>query len=280
MNTRGTEKERHFFLKKNKKSIYCVEYLPQSTQDKKHGIVLCRPIWGERIRTSGVFANLARLLAKQGFFVITCDYFGDGNSEGDTLDLCFQEMVGNVHELYTYVSKKHKVETFSLIGFGVGANCAVTAEKFLRPNLEKMVLIEPIMDLTEYLKTKLRSNLSSQMVIYKKIVKNREALINEIKSDIPINIDGFLINKRLWESFESVSPLSVDSDFDGAVLIISFSPKQRAKENYDELVDRYKNGRLEVLKQEFFWDNWKKNVPKPSIFLKRLTDEFKTAANT
>lgn len=280
MNNRGTEKEYHFFLKKNKKSIYCSEYLPQSTLDKKHAIILCKSIWGERIRTSRIFVNLARLLSKQGFTVITCDYFGDGNSEGDTLDLCFQDMVGNVYELHRYVSKKHKIETFSLVGFRVGANCAVNAEKFLRPNLEKMVLIEPIMDLNEYLKTKLRSNLSNQMVIYKKIVKNREVLINEIKRGTPVNIDGSLIGKRLWESFESVSPLSVDSEFDRDVLIISLSPKRRAKENYEGLVDRYKNGRLEVLKQEFSWDNWKKNVPKPSIFLKRLTDEFKTVANT
>ena len=62
MTNNPNKKERHFFLEKENKRIYCVEYIADPAKNNKQGIILCKPTWGERIRTHRIFTNLARLL--------------------------------------------------------------------------------------------------------------------------------------------------------------------------------------------------------------------------
>jgi len=266
----GERAEQHFFLEvKQDRPVYCVKYLPEKDHDKRLGVILCKPIWGERIRTHRIFTNLGRMLRSEGFTVITCDYYGDGNSGGDTLDLNFFGMVEDLEALYRYLERKYHLEEFALVGLRIGANCAIEAEKRI-PGLSQMILFEPIPNLIEYLKQGLRSNLSTQMAAHKKIIKNRETLIQEIKSGIPVNMDGFLIGKELWESFERASPLNVNSEFSGEVTFISLVEGRRKPLEFSHLAKRYQNGKWITLEKEFIWTDWKKNLPMPPVFLQEI----------
>jgi esterase/lipase len=172
-----------FFLEENEKRIYCSEYIAESTIRRDKGILLCKPIWGERIRTSRIFHNLALFLQDKGYDVFTCDYYGDGNSYGESHELTFDGMVGNIIALRKYISDNHNLNSISIIGLRVGANCAIESVK-KNKNFKSMILVEPILNLVDYLKEVLRSNLSNQMTLYKKITKTREVLIEELKSGI------------------------------------------------------------------------------------------------
>ena len=68
--------DRHFFLQHHNKSIYCVEYLPQNGKNIDTAVIICAPIWGERIRTHRIFTSLGRELQKKNSYVLTCDYYG------------------------------------------------------------------------------------------------------------------------------------------------------------------------------------------------------------
>lgn len=266
-------KERHFFLEKKNKRIYCVEYIADPAKDNKQGVILCKPTWGERIRTHRIFTNLARMLKKEGFNIISFDYFGDGNSGGGTLDLNFSGMVDDIVEVSKYLSSQHEIESFTLIGLRIGANCAIVAEPKIK-NLKQMILFEPIINPVEDLKVRLRANLSSQMAVHKKILKNRTVLIEEIKSGIPVNMDGFLIGKELWESFEQVSPLQINSDFTGPVKIISLVEKNKKGIDFSKLVENYKNGSRMAIEKEFIWTDWKYYIPNPPIFFEAVRSEL------
>ncbi len=268
-----SKSERHFFLEEKGKQIYCVEYLPSENESKKHGVILCKPIWGERIRTHTIFYNLARLLSENGFSVITCDYYGDGNSGGETRELNYFSMVDDIVLLHHYFSQNYHIDTFCLLGLRLGANVAIGVEPQIL-NLEKMILFEPVLNPLNSFKKALRANLATQMVIHKKILKTREDLIKDLKQDLLVNIDGFVIGKKFWESFEQVSPLKVESNFDKSVALYSLSPKGRKGTDYSKLVQNYEHSTLHCIEQEFIWTDWKNYIPKPKIFFETIMSEL------
>ena len=126
---RRPERERHFFLDGGGGRLHCVEHLPPPDLSNGKAVVLCRPIWGERIRTHRVFASLGRHLSGKGFSVVACDYHGDGNSGGATLDLSFTGMVADVKRLHAYLLETHKPRGFAVVGLRAGANCALAAAR-------------------------------------------------------------------------------------------------------------------------------------------------------
>lgn len=265
--------ERAFFLEEKGKRLYCVEYLPGSNESRNHGIILCKPMWGERIRTHRIFTNLARLLSMDGFSVITCDYFGDGNSGGETLDMSFSGMVDDIMMLHQYMHSKLRISGFSMVGLRIGSNVAMTAQRQI-PDLTRMILFEPLLSPIDRIKDALRANLSTQMVVHKKIIKNREALIQDIKNDIPVNVDGFVIGKIFWESFEKAGPFTIQNDFSGPVVIYSIVDKGRKGTDFSAITKSYSNGRHETIDKEFIWRDWKSHVPNPPLFLKTVKTEL------
>ena len=271
-------KVRPFFLNENSKSIYCVEYTPDQSQAEGVGVLLCKPIWGERIRTHRIFANLAVMLCEKGYHVATCDYFGDGNSGGETVDLSFESMVDDICMLNNDFSRRNSIASLTVIGLLIGANVAIEAEKHL-PNLSRLLLFEPLRDPIEAFKRALRANLSSQMVRFKKVIKNRESLIEDLHNDIPVNIDGFVIGKKFWESFERASPLRIDSQFEGRVHVYSMMDKRGKGSDFQDIADAYQNGKFDCVEKEFIWTDWKTYIPKPKQFFKVIKDGLQDERN-
>ncbi len=265
--------ERHFFLEQGQKRIYCVEYLPAEEAKRDFCIILCKPIWGERIRTHRIFTNLARTLRDIGFYVATCDYYGDGNSGGDTKDLGFAGMVEDVQLLHSYLAEKASTKKVAFVGLRFGANVAICAEPKI-PGTHKLILFEPIADPGGVLKEWLRANLTSQMAIHKKIIKNRNELITDLKNGDYVNIDGFVIGKDFWESFEKITPFKFESHFAGPVSFYSIVPKGRKAADFTNLAAGYRCAQLKSLQSEFVWTGWKQHVPSPPLFIEAVVAEL------
>lgn len=268
-------KERHFFLEKNNRSFFCVEYIPPEDKCLDISIILCKPIWGERIRTHMVFTNLARFLRQNGYLVITCDYFGDGNSGGETHELDFPAMVDSINQVHDYLSQNFNAKKNVLIGLRLGANTAMRVEPNLN-NIIKMLLFDPIERPIDYFKTALRANLANQMIVHKKIIKTRDDLINDLKQNISVNIDGFVIGSAFWDSFENASPFAVETKFENPVVIYSITPPGRKTKKYDYswITSKYTCCEIKSLEQEFIWTGWKKYVPLPTVFMNTVLEEL------
>jgi alpha/beta superfamily hydrolase len=271
--------ERHFFINQNKKSIYCVEYSPPEEKRRDVSVILCKPIWGERIRTHMIFTNLARQLSKHGYCVITCDYYGDGNSGGETHELDFPAMVESIKKVHDHTRQNTNTAKSVLIGLRLGANAAMGAEQEIK-NVSKMLLFDPVKNPIDYFKTALRANLANQMTVHKKILKTRDDLINDLKANKFVNIDGFVIGGTFWDSFSKISPFSVEMNSGIPVVIYSMTPKNRKSKTVDFswITEKYTNGEVKDIEQEFIWTGWKKYVPKPPLFINEIIDQLKLIA--
>jgi pimeloyl-ACP methyl ester carboxylesterase len=266
--------ERTFFHTYNQRRIFAVEYIPCEGNIRRHGVILCKPIWGERIRTHRIFTNLARDLAAKGFHVLTCDYFGDGNSAGDSTELEIPGMVSDIADLSGYLTKNYELETNTLVGMLIGGNVAWLCGNIIE-KLKKIILIQPLLNPIEHLETALRSNLSSQMVVHKKVIKDRTALIDEIKSGIAVNVDGFMLGKKMWESYARISPFGEQTyEFGESVSILSLKKKGSKGLDYTSLQKKYTKVRIIELEQEIVWTDWKIYKPKPQILFQTLSNEI------
>ncbi|MEW6442076.1 MAG: alpha/beta hydrolase [bacterium] len=270
--------EEHYFIRDHDRSIYCVEYGPDEPYRADQAVLLCKPIWGERIRTHRIFTNLGRALARKGFHAVTCDYFGDGNSSGDALDLTFDGMVEDVLRLYASLERKAFLSPFSLIGLRLGATVALAAATRL-PSPGKVILIEPVLDPIASLEEALRANLARQMVVHRKIVRNRSQLIEDIQSGMVVDVDGFSIGKRLWESYEKVAPAALMQSLRAPVTLISLVPK-KGERGGECPIALNPNGRHLSLPQEFRWTDWKGYKPVPPILFDQLLALLSSDANT
>jgi pimeloyl-ACP methyl ester carboxylesterase len=266
--------ERAFFHTYGKRRIYVVEYIPSGNVNRGHGVVLCKPIWGERIRTHRIFTNFARMIAAGGLHAITCDHFGDGNSAGDSTELDIGGMTQDIVELARYLEKSHGVAKTTLVGMLIGANAACLAGKELR-NLEKLILVQPVLNPIEHLEAALRSNLSSQMVVHKKVLKDRTKLIEEIKSGIPVNVDGFMLGKKMWESYARISPF-IEQKFEikRPVAIVNLKKKASKGADYNPLKNAFENATIIEAEQEFVWTDWKIYRPRPPLLYQILSSEI------
>ena len=269
--------EKHFFLNRGGISIYCVEYIPFDSKPIDTTVIICKPIWGERIRTHMVFANLARILAQRGFSVITCDYYGDGNSGGDTCEMTFPKMVESIEKIYGYACEKKFPKKFALIGLRIGANVAMHIETRIKNN-EKMLIFEPIKDPIDYFREALRANLANQMMVHKKILKTREDLIDDLMNNRFVNIDGFVIGGEFWNSFAEISPFTIDTKYEKQIVVYTMTPMGRKvkKNDFSWIAENYQQLQIKNIEQEFVWTGWKKHVPKPIQFINEIIAQLES----
>jgi alpha-beta hydrolase superfamily lysophospholipase len=264
--------ERYFFLEHHNKSVYCVEYLPQDLEHIKTGVIICSPIRGERIRTHRIFTSLARELQKMNHYVITCDYFGDGNSSGESNELTLESIADDIKAMCSRMLEVVGVKKYYAVGYRMGASVLPLTLDQLKIN--KAILIDPILEPVNFLTEALRANLTSQMMRYKKVIKNREVLIREIQEGYTINTDGFLIGREMWESFEKNTPIYANGKFKGDVIIISSENLKKRSDEIFKFSQGFKKARVDFVKKEVVLTSWKYYTQRPPIIFSKIFNEI------
>lgn len=264
--------EHYNFISHNGYSIYTGMYSKKNKSSYDHGVILCKPIWGERIRLHRIYTNLARMLASQGYFVCTFDYYADGNSSGETHELTYDGMVANVVKMSEYLRIEHKIKNISLVGLRMGGSIALSAGKEI-DNLEKVLVFEPIFKLKQFAFDSLRINLTMQMMRYKKIIKNRKQLVEDLDRGERISIDGFIIDKKFYSSLIDNSPVQIPEN--SKKIYLSFLEKNKNKKEIQSLIEEQGMDNIVFLPKEFDWSAWKIYEQYPENFFKWINSILK-----
>ena len=123
-----------------------VRCLPSSQSADVRGppaVVLCYPLWQEYMRAHRAFRQLAMLLSKAGFSVLRFDYFGTGDSAGESDAGDVSRWTHDISTAIDELKDTAGVSKVSLVGLRVGASlaAAVAAE---RKDLDRIVLWDPV----------------------------------------------------------------------------------------------------------------------------------------
>jgi exosortase A-associated hydrolase 2 len=214
--------ETPFFFNNNDYKLFGVFHAPYeqgSLIGHKHGIVFCTPFAEEKMFSHRVYVNMARALAREGVACLRFDFMGEGDSEGSFEDSSIKTRLSDISAAMSALVEKTDIVNMGLIGVRFGATLAALAASQNKVN--SLVLISPVISGQPYMDLCLRSNLTTQMAAYKKIIKDRAQLVAELMEGCTVNIDGYLVGKALYEQMIEIDLMAVNEIFAGRILIIT-----------------------------------------------------------
>lgn len=272
--------ETPLFFKNKNYNLFGVLHEPEPNQLNKLnqqniGIVFCHPFAEEKLIAHRVLVNLARRLTNEGIYCFRFDCMGHGDSDGNFEDSTVETMISDIQCAVDYFKKKTDVEKIGLVGVRFGGALAILScsTGFA---IDFLVLISPIVCGKTYIDQCLRSNLTTQMATYKKIVKDRKQLISDLMNGEPVNIDGYLLSKELYKQIEPINLLKnhILTPENILLLFIMNKENQPIDEKMHALYQKYKteinNIDLKSIKEDYFWKDNK--IYKP--YLNSIQEEI------
>lgn len=194
-----------FFYDTGKGQLFCTLIGNPSTS--KTCTIYLAPLFEERMWSQRVAFNFALELWKnlrQPVFMF--DYFGYGESDGDTEDFSLLRFRQDLRQILTLLEKKYGFLHFIL--WGIRTGCALAIESLsINSSIVSFVLWSPLLNLKDYVYSQLRSTLASQTAVFRKIHAKRDDILNELlehgkceREDYLLNhIDGYRIGKAFYQ---------------------------------------------------------------------------------
>jgi exosortase A-associated hydrolase 2 len=217
--------ETPFFFQGNGYRLFGV-FHEASGPKKIEGFVLCAPFAEEKLWTHRVFVNFARLLAEKGYPVLRFDYMGHGDSEGDFEECSVKTMVSDIGcAVKALLDKVTNLQYIGILGLRFGATLALLAASSGN-DFSRLILWEPIIDGSVYMREMLRINLATQTSVYKTIRYNSEALVHMMKEGKTVNVDGYEMALPLYEQISAIDLVNRPVSFTGKTLLVKIARKQ------------------------------------------------------
>jgi exosortase A-associated hydrolase 2 len=245
--------ETPFFFPNGNYRLFGVLHEPE-VPSKKEGFVFCAPFAEEKLWAHRVLLNFARDLADRGYPVLRFDYMGNGDSDGNFEESSLETMLSDTEcAIRTLREKIGALESINLLGLRLGAAiAALVAEN--AADINRLILWEPVVNGSAYMREMLRINLATQTSVYKKILYNTDALIRMMREGKTVNVDGYEMAWPLYEQIAGIDLLSRGNTCEGHVLIVQISRKEGSMtESFRFLKEKYLNSELAVAVEEPFW---------------------------
>jgi len=144
-----------FFFGDSDRPLFGVYHPPRGPVDLRHGIVMCAPLGQEYMRSHRAFRTLANLLSRRGLHVFRFDYFGTGDSSGDSDAGSPRVWERDVDQALEELRANGSLERVSLLGLRFGAALALRAAS-RRDDIDQLVLWDPVLRGSAYVDEMLR----------------------------------------------------------------------------------------------------------------------------
>ncbi|HEY5756943.1 MAG TPA: alpha/beta hydrolase [Steroidobacter sp.] len=284
--------ETPFFFAREDARLFGILHLPEGAA-KPLAFVMSHPFGEEKLWSHRVFVSCARALAARGHAVLRFDYFGAGDSSGMSADASLDSHRADLQAALGALEQRvPAIEQIGLIGLRLGGTfAALLAESNAQQPISArlrgapLVLWDPVLDGDAYFQELLRSNLSTQLAVYGKVVDNREVLTARIRAGGSVNVDGYEIGKDLIESCGVSTLLTTETKHHtGPALVVQIAATEAQKERADlkALAASYAQGTLSRAAEQPFWREIKPFYPRANQ-LQELTlrwlDEVTGAAS-
>lgn len=251
-----------FFANRKKQRLFSVLHkADDAIEPKNFSLVQCAPIFEERLWSHRVMVNFARYMAMQGVDVLRFDYFGDGESEGNFEDASVLSRVDDVLDAVEHCRAQTGKDAIYVLGLGYGATMALCAGLAAR-GVAGIVGWAPVMDGSRYIGDILRAHLSAQMVVHRKIIHDREALIAQLEAKQTVNVEGYEIGFTLYKEMIDIDLTAMLHQAAKPVALMQIAPTDRAESQY-AILKNNANAHVEFaqIKEAKFWTQQKSIYP-------------------
>lgn len=251
--------ETPFFFERDAARLFGFLHEPDGAASST-AFIMSHPFGEEKLWSHRVFVSFARLLAARGFPVLRFDYQGAGDSSGDASDTTLSSYIEDVGRAAgVFAARRPSLKRIGIIGLRLGATIAALAlersdEKRFRD--APLILWDPILDGDKYFQELLRVNLGTQLAVYGAVRDTRETLQARIRTGGRVNVDGYEIGGRLFESCAKRDLLTTsDKRHAGRVLVLQLAGRDKQKDRDDlrQLAGSYPRGSFARAVEQPFW---------------------------
>lgn len=141
-----------FFFGPMERRLSGVYHPPAPTQRTAQQVLLCQPFGQEAVRVQLLHRLLADQLARQGIHVMRFDYHGTGESAGADDDATLTGWCDDILTAHEELSRRTRAHSTTWLGSRLGGTLAMMASSQGKGTPQRIVLWEPILDGTSYLK--------------------------------------------------------------------------------------------------------------------------------
>lgn len=108
--------------------------------------VLCHPLGDEQVHAYRTMRQLARSMAQAGLDVLRFDYYGTGDSSGETDAVHFAGLCEDIETAIEEIKDMTGTAKVTLVGLRIGANLAAQVAVRRSDEIDNLVLWEPLLD--------------------------------------------------------------------------------------------------------------------------------------
>lgn len=177
-------------------------------------LIMVPPDGEERSFALRPMVNCARALAAAGYTVVRFDFMGQGLSDGEYDATSFASRVDDLKRVWDLSSRRFTSHPVGILAVRLGAAVAIAAVADL-PDVQRLVLWEPILDTTAYLHTLLRVTVATQMVAFGKVTRDRSELIEAARGGELISVNGFNLSGAFIDELLSVDLFAIAERWNG-----------------------------------------------------------------
>jgi uncharacterized protein len=184
---------------------------PRSGRARSCAVVICQPIGHEYVNSHRALRQLAVRLAERGFPVIRFDYFGSGDSSGDSADGRISQWLDDLSQAILEIKHRTNLPSVCLIGLRLGASLSLMAST-QRSDIQNMILWDPVVKGRPYLEGWL--SLKKEMLRFRPKSKKNEL------PGWPKDIFGFPLTSHLSKEIDVIDLLEIPLKPAGNILIV------------------------------------------------------------
>jgi pimeloyl-ACP methyl ester carboxylesterase len=181
----------NFFRNNGNSHIFCTLVAPANTTEEC--VIYFSPLFEERMWSHRVAFNFARDLAASGrYSVLLFDYFGygesSGNSEDFTLDGCRRDVESIISMLQQKGFKR-------FLFWGIRTGCAIALSSMpTDPIISSAFFWAPVFRLHEFIYDSLRATMAGQYMLFKQVKAKRDTILEELSNIGHCSRDGYILN--------------------------------------------------------------------------------------
>jgi acyl transferase domain-containing protein len=135
-----------FYFGDPQKRLCGIHHPPSGKTERNEGVLICHPMPQEYIHCYWSLRELSELLSMEGYHVLRFDYFGTGDSEGESYEVDINQWRADVLAAADELKNRYGVDKISVIGLRFGATLAFQASSEDSMHFNRLVLWDPVLN--------------------------------------------------------------------------------------------------------------------------------------
>jgi len=215
-----------FYFRLADKPLFGCYHEPAPGRLRQCGVLVCQPVGHEYVNSHRALRQLAVRLAEAGFPVLRFDYYGCGDSSGNTEDASILQWSADISAAISELRRRTGLFQVCMVGLRLGGTLAtlVAAE---RGDIESMVLWDPVVDGRRYL-----DELSS---LQKEMLRFRPKQRRNQKATPQIEILGFPFSHWFISELENINLMTTARKVTRNLLVMQNGPRNNDNSPDDHL---------------------------------------------